>query len=384
MGGRMRRLVLLASALVLVDTLFYSVVAPLLPHYRDELGVSEAAAGILAAAYPAGTLLGSIPGGLLAARAGARRTVLAALVGIAVSSLVFGFAQSILLLDLARFVQGFAGAFTWAGALTWLIGAAPPERRGELIGTALAAATAGSLLGPVAGTIAEAIGPEIVFSSVVVIAIGLALWALTMPAPPRAQTPQSLGEIARAARRGPVLAASWLVALPAAAFAAMAVVGALRLDDLGAGGVVVGATFLVGAVIEASLSPSIGRWSDRAGRFVPIRAGLLSGAVALILFTLPQNVALLGLAMVAVTVTLALFWGPAIALLADATEAAGLHLAIGFAFVNLAWAAGQVIGSAAGGALAEHAGDAVAPLVVAALALVTLAMLVRARRPATV
>jgi MFS family permease len=181
-----------------------------------------------------------------------------------------------------------------------------------------------------------------------------------------------------------VLAAGWLVALPAAAFAAMAVVGALRLDDLGAGGVVVGATFLVGAVIEASLSPSIGRWSDRAGRFVPIRAGLLSGAVALVLFTLPEGVALLALSMVAVTVTLALFWGPAIALLADATEAAGLHLAIGFAFVNLAWAAGQVIGSAAGGALAEHAGDAVAPLVVAALALATLAMLVRPRRRAAV
>lgn len=380
----MRRLVLLASAVVLVDTLFYSVVAPLLPHYRDELGISEAAAGILAAAYPAGTLIGSIPGGLLAARAGARRTVLAALLGIAVSSLVFGFAQNIVLLDIARFVQGFAGAFTWAGALTWLIGATPPARRGELIGTALAAATAGSLLGPVAGTIAEAIGPEIVFSSVVVIAAALAIWALTMPAPPPAGAPQPLGDIARAARRGPVLGAGWLVALPAAAFAAMAVVGSLRLDDLGASGVVVGATFLVGAVVEASISPSIGRWSDRRGRLVPIRAGLLCGAVALVAFTLPQNVALLAVTMIVVTVTLALFWGPAIALLADATEAAGLHLAIGFAFVNLAWAAGQVIGSAAGGALAEHVGEAVAPLLVAALALVSLVALARARRPAPV
>jgi MFS family permease len=380
----MRRLVLLSSAIVLVDTLFYSIVAPLLPHYRDELGLSEAAAGILAAAYPAGTLLGSIPGGLLAARAGARRTVLAALAGMAISSLVFGFAENIILLDVARFVQGFAGAFTWAGALTWLIGAAPLEKRGELIGTALAAATAGSLLGPVAGSVAEAIGPQIVFSSVVVIALGLAAWALATPAPPPAAAPQSLGEIARAAARPPVLAASWLVALPAAAVAAMAVVGALRLDDLGASGVVVGATFLAGAVFEAALSPSIGRWSDRRGRLVPIRAGLLSAAVALVLFTLPQNVALLALAMVLVTVTLALFWGPAIALLADATEAVGVHLAMAFAFVNLAWAAGMVVGSAAGGALAEHAGDAVAPLLIAALALVTLGVLARTRRPGAV
>lgn len=382
----MRRLVLLCSAIVLVDTLFYSVVAPLLPHYRDELGVSEAAAGILAAAYPAGTLLGSIPGGLIAARFGARPTVLAALTGMAISSLVFGFAQNIVLLDAARFVQGFAGAFTWAGALTWLIGAAPTERRGELIGMALAAATAGSLLGPVAGSVAEAIGPEIVFSSVVVVALALTAWARATPAPPRAAQRQQLGEILRAATRPSVLAAGWLVALPAAAFAAMAVVGALRLDDLGASGLVVGATFLAGAVIEGAISPAIGKWSDRRGRLVPIRAGLLSSTIALVLFTLPQTVALLSLTMVVVTVTLVFFWGPAIALLADATEAAGLHLAIGFAFVNLTWAAGQVIGSAASGALADHVGDGVAPLLLAGLALATLVTLARtrARAPAQV
>jgi len=195
MGGRMRRLVLLASAVVLVDTLFYSVVAPLLPHYRDELGISEAAAGILAAAYPAGTLIGSIPGGLLAARAGARRTVLAALLGIAVSSLVFGFAQNIVLLDIARF-RGVPWLKDGEGISNEELNTcARAPRRGELIGTALAAATAGSLLGPVAGTIAEAIGPEIVFSSVVVIAAALAIWALTMPAPPPAGAPLTDAEI---------------------------------------------------------------------------------------------------------------------------------------------------------------------------------------------
>lgn len=380
----MRRLVLLCSAIVLVDTVFYSVVAPLLPHYRDELGVSEAGAGILAAAYPAGTFIGSLPGGLVAARFGARPTVLAALAGMAASSLVFGFAQNIVLLDLARFVQGFAGAFTWAGALTWLIGAAPLERRGELIGTAMAAATAGSLLGPVVGTIAEAVGPEIVFSTVVVVALLLACWALTTPAPPRAAESHPLGAILRAVTRPAFLTAGWLVVLPAAAFAAIAVVGALRLDDLGATSLLVGATFLVGAVVEASASPPIGRWSDRRGRYVPIRAGLLALAVTLVLFTLPQTAPLLAIAMVAVIGTLALFWGPAMALMADATEAVGLPLAIGFAFVNLTWAVGQVVGSAVGGALADHVGYAVAPLLVAALAFVTLAAHARARKPARV
>ncbi len=73
----MRRLLLLASAVVFVDTAFYAAITPLLPHYVDELGISKSAAGLLSAAYPAGTFLGALPGGWLAARAGVRPTTLA-------------------------------------------------------------------------------------------------------------------------------------------------------------------------------------------------------------------------------------------------------------------------------------------------------------------
>ena len=37
----MRRLFLLVSAVVLVDTAFYAAIAPVLPHYADELGLSK-------------------------------------------------------------------------------------------------------------------------------------------------------------------------------------------------------------------------------------------------------------------------------------------------------------------------------------------------------
>ena len=47
----MRRLVILVSAIVLLDTAFYSAVAPLLPHYVDELDLSKSAAGILTGSF---------------------------------------------------------------------------------------------------------------------------------------------------------------------------------------------------------------------------------------------------------------------------------------------------------------------------------------------
>ena len=64
----MRRLVLLVSAVVLVDTMFYAAITPLLPELTRELGLAKAGAGVLAGAYAAGTLLGALPAGWLAAR----------------------------------------------------------------------------------------------------------------------------------------------------------------------------------------------------------------------------------------------------------------------------------------------------------------------------
>ena len=126
----MRRLLLLASAIVFVDTAFYAAITPLLPTYVEELDLSKSAAGVLSAAYPAGTFAGALPGGWLAARAGVRPTALLGLGVMSASSVAFAFADSVVVLDAARFVQGVGGAMSWAGALGWLIGEAPSHRRG--------------------------------------------------------------------------------------------------------------------------------------------------------------------------------------------------------------------------------------------------------------
>ena len=89
----MRRLLLLASAMIFLDVAFFAAIAPLLPDYVDELGLSEAEAGILSASYAAGTLLASLPAGFVASRVGPRRTVIFGLLLLGVSSLVFGFVE---------------------------------------------------------------------------------------------------------------------------------------------------------------------------------------------------------------------------------------------------------------------------------------------------
>src|SRR5215831_520972 len=102
----MRRVLALTSSIVLVDTLFFAALTPLLPHYAHELGLSKAGAGVLQAAYPAGAFVGAIPSGLVASRMGVKATAIVGLCCVAVTSAVFGFATSAWLLDAARFVQG--------------------------------------------------------------------------------------------------------------------------------------------------------------------------------------------------------------------------------------------------------------------------------------
>ena len=156
----MRRLLLLVAALVFVDTMLYAALTPLLPHFAHTLHLSKAGAGVLVAAYAAGALVGGLPGGAAAARLGAQRAVLVGLTLMGVASLGFAFVHGFWPLFAARFLQGAGSAFTWAGAFAWLLAAAPRDRRGEMIGTAMGAAVFGALFGPVVGAAAALVGRD--------------------------------------------------------------------------------------------------------------------------------------------------------------------------------------------------------------------------------
>ena len=140
--------------------------------------------------------------------------------------------------------------------MAWLVSAAPPDRRGELIGSALAAAIVGVLFGPVLGGAATVVGPEVVFSGVSVVAAGLAVWAWTTPGVPPEPSP---GVPRAAARAAPARRAGRLLAVHAAGRVRgrLEVLVPLRLDDLGASGAAIGAIFLVAAAVEARAQP---RW----------------------------------------------------------------------------------------------------------------------------
>ena len=372
----MQRILLLAGAVVFVDMLFFSALTPLLPHYTHTLGLGKTGAGALTAAYPLGVMVGAIPSGAVAARAGVKPTVVVGLSTVALCVVVFGLADHAWQLFAARFVQGTASAFSWTGGLAWLIAAAPVERRGTLIGSAFAAAVGGTLFGPVLGGVASFAGTGWTFTVVGVASLGLVAFAATTPAAPP-DDPQPLSALFAAFRDRQLLVCFWLVLLPGLLFGNLSVLVPLRLSHLGYGGAAIGAVFLCTAALESGNNILVGRLSDRRGTTLPILAGLAGSAIFAAVLPWPNRALVLALVVVLASLAFGVFFTPALTLLTNVSEARGLDYGYAFALVNLAWAPGETLGAAGGGGLAHATADAVPYLALSVICIASFALLGR-------
>ena len=380
--ARVRRLLALVSSIIFVDAMLFSALTPLVPGYAEEFDLSKAGAGLLVGAYGAGALFGGIPGGLAAARWGPKRAVVGGLLLLSVASLAFASADSALTLGGARFIQGLSSTATWAGALAWISVTAPQSRRGEVIGTAFGAAVFGAVLGPMFGGLAELAGVRLSFTVVGVLTLVFAaLASLGRSAPVEAATLNGLTLAFRDAR---FLGGLWLNMLPAMLFGVLIVLTPLALDEAGWATFAIASVFFAAGLIEVLLNPFLGRFSDRVGRLLPIRISLTASvAVAIgLAVAAVSGPVLIALLVCAAAVSFGSMYTPSMALASHRAEAVGLAQGLAFGVMNTAWAAGEVAGPSAGGALADAYGDAIPYLIAAGLCALTLGATYRVARRA--
>ena len=113
--------------------------------------------GLIVSAFTIAQLLSAPMWGRFSDRFGRRPALLIALGAAGIAYLIFGFANSLLMLFLSRIVQG-AGGGTVGVIQAYVADATEPDQRARSLGWLSAATNLGVALGPVLGSYAFALG----------------------------------------------------------------------------------------------------------------------------------------------------------------------------------------------------------------------------------
>ena len=152
----MKRLVVL-MAVAFVDMMGLMIIWPLLPLYAVNLHASPSLVGLLAGSFPIAQLVSSPVWGYVSDRYGRRPALLVGLGSSAVAYVVFGFAHSVWLLFVSRFVQGLGGGTTGV-VQAYVADSMPPKERAKALGWLSAATSAGVIIGPALGSFMHRFG----------------------------------------------------------------------------------------------------------------------------------------------------------------------------------------------------------------------------------
>ena len=155
--GQQFKQLLVLIAVSFIDMIGFMLILPLLPFYALRLNATPAQVGWIFAAFSIAQLISAPVWGRVSDRYGRRPALLIGLLASAAAYVVFGFADSLLLLFLSRFVQG-AGGGTTGVAQAYVADTVRPADRARALGWLSSATAAGLIVGPIAGTAAGLLG----------------------------------------------------------------------------------------------------------------------------------------------------------------------------------------------------------------------------------
>jgi MFS family permease len=167
-----------------IDMVGLLMIIPLLPFYVKELGGSGMTVldlhfgvgtitGFIVTAYTVAQLLSAPMWGRFSDRVGRRPTLLIALAASGIAYLIFGFANSLLLLFISRVVQG-AGGGTVGVIQAYVADSTDPKDRTRALGWLSATTNLGVVIGPVIGSFAVTLGTSKALSGQSTLHIGRA------------------------------------------------------------------------------------------------------------------------------------------------------------------------------------------------------------------
>jgi MFS family permease len=363
---------------VTIDSALLGLIAPLLPVIEERTGAGPAELGIALAADAIPIVFLALPLGRAVDRIGTAPLLIGGSFLIAAGSAVIAVTSSLEVLVAGRLLQGIGSSTSWIAALTIVSDLAPPDKRGEKIGTAFAAIGIGSIAGPTLGGVAAEVisyaAPFLIVSglSIAVAVVGIVVLPRERRVEP-SETP-ALRAIARGAGSRIGIIATSMILGGALVLSMLELVVPLDLDErLALSSAAIGLLFGGSIAVDSACAPFAGRWGDRRGRRWPATTGLATLGVSAVALAVLGGVvgAAIGLALFGAG--LSLTFAGAVPWLDDAFGE--LERGLGYGLLNMLYAAGYALGPLIGGVLlAAGSADLAYYLMAAALAAGTAAV----------
>ena len=355
---------------VLIDLIGFGIVLPILPLWAEDFGASPVQIGLITASYALMQIIFAPVWGRLSDRHGRRPIILLSLAGSVVASLLIGVAGTLLVLFLARVLQGVAGA-SYAAAQAYVADVTEAKDRAKGMGMIGAAFGIGFVLGPAIGALFSGIDARLPFFVAAALAAGN--FALAYRRLPESLRPGSreapvprLALVRRALSSAEVAPLVWLSFVATFAFIGMESTFALFGERRFAYDTVqMGLLFVyIGVMAALSQGYIVGKVVDRWGEWRVMIGGLAGTAAGLLVVGLSHNLWLLlaGLAALAIASGFVFATTTALISMAAGEREQGALLGLNASISG----AGRIAGPVVATLLFQHAGIEV-PLLVGAV-----------------
>ena len=363
-----------------VDMMGLMIIWPLLPLYAVNLKATATTVGLLAASFPIAQLVSSPVWGFVSDRYGRRPALLVGLGASAFAYIVFGFAHTVWLLFLSRFVQGLGGGTTGV-VQAYVADTMLPRERAKALGWLSAATSAGVIIGPALGSFMHRFGeaaPGVFASVLVLINVAFAWkwlpesrWAqagVTRTAPDAPRRSITLGDAVRnivqpavrvvADPTRPVSLLIWIYALAMLAFNALPPIFSLYLHDrFGITADQIGFFFMIfGAVGVLMRTAPVGWFNAKLGEVRTMQFGTLLLLAGFILVPLAPSLPLFVAAQILLPLGTALLFPANSALVSHRAhhDEIGLTLGVQQTYRGIAAIVGPVYAGGAYQELGQH------------------------------
>jgi DHA1 family multidrug resistance protein-like MFS transporter len=145
--GNRRRLLILAFTLVVV-TLGFGLVMPIIPFYMELLGAGGTELGLLVASYAVMRLIFGPIWGSLSDRVGRKPILMIGVLGYGITMIGFGLATQLWMMFAARILAGILSSATAPTTMAYISDTTSEEDRGGGMGMLGAAGGLGAIFGP--------------------------------------------------------------------------------------------------------------------------------------------------------------------------------------------------------------------------------------------